>query len=88
MYRHFQLWNHPLQPVVSYQNKLKRNRYDVSVTLCGPSKAEKLERGLIKLLKPRDNPNKLKFYTASETEVTLANDWIEQKSISDEDLPF
>lgn len=55
MYRHFEVWNHRGQPVVSYANKLKKHNYTVRVTLCTPLQAVNLERILIKKYKPRDN---------------------------------
>jgi len=55
MHRHFQVWNHRGQEVVTYVKKLKRNSYTVSVALCAPGAALRLEKALQKHLKPRDS---------------------------------
>jgi predicted methyltransferase len=62
LYRHFQQWNHKYQEVITYVNKLNRNRYTVRVVLCSPTRAEKLEAALIQKYNPRDNYMKLKKY--------------------------
>ena len=68
MYRHFEAWRHRTQEVISYQNKMKLRRYTVRVVLCTALQAVKLERGLIKKHRPRDNENKYAQY-----EITLAD---------------
>lgn len=60
MYRHFQKWDHPSQPVVTYVNK-DRNNYLVRVVYCTPKQAAALEELLIVKYKPTDNPQKLEF---------------------------
>ncbi len=87
MHRHFQQWNHRGQPVVTYVNKFRRNKYTVSVTLTGARTAALLETALIRKYKPRDNPGKIEF-ALSKPEKKIANDWIKEKTIADKDLPF
>lgn len=62
MYRHFQTWNHFLQEIVSYKDRLKKNKYTVRVIFCTPNQAARLERMLIVKLKPRDNAVKYSLY--------------------------
>jgi hypothetical protein len=54
MYRHFQVWNHRGQEVVSY-NAQGNDNYTVRVIYCTPQQAARLERYLISKHKPRDN---------------------------------
>lgn len=86
MYRHFQEWNHRDQPVITYAGSKKK--YKVQVTLCSPGRAQALERALIVRLKPRDNPNKYTNYTITFKDKELLNDWEQEITIKEEDLPF
>jgi excinuclease UvrABC nuclease subunit len=54
--RHFQSWNDNKQVRVTYP---QNGKYSVSIVICTPQQAERLERYLIKKYKPVDNPNKL-----------------------------
>lgn len=85
MYRHFQKWNHSQQEVVTYESRMKANKYSVQVTICSPGKAEKLERALVKKHEPRDNSNKYEQYKLKLDDTKLVNDWIEQTT---EESPF
>ena len=60
MYRHFQKWDHPTQPVVTYANKPKQD-FLVRVVYCTPKQAATLEELLIIKYKPLDNPQKLEL---------------------------
>jgi hypothetical protein len=71
LYRHFQFWSDreykngraiPAQYRVSYQSRLKRNKYTVRVIYCTAAQAVKLERYLIKKINPRDNEVKYEQY--------------------------
>ena len=62
LYRHFEAWDHPGQEVTTYQSRLKRFKYMVRVVLCTPGQAARLERYLIKKVKPRDNAVKYENY--------------------------
>jgi hypothetical protein len=53
-FRHFQTWNDPRQDRVVYKNV---SEIKVKMILTSPAKAYKLEKYLIKKLKPRDNTN-------------------------------
>jgi uncharacterized short protein YbdD (DUF466 family) len=86
MYRHFQEWNHPGQPVVTYAGK--RKKYTVQVTLCPPAKAAKLERAIIIRNRPKDNPNKYPGQKLTDKELETYNDWEKEQVIADKDLPF
>ena len=55
MYRHFQVWNHKFQQVVSYATRLGRHAYTVRPILCTDRQAYALEKRLIKKYHPRDN---------------------------------
>lgn len=59
LYRHFQQWNHPGQPVTTYVNKMRYHSYTVGVALTAPGAASKIEQGLIFKHKPRDNKGKM-----------------------------
>jgi len=86
MYRHFQRWHHRTQEVVSYESRMKQNRYTVRVVLCTAIQAARLERALIKKHRPRDNENKYKQY-----EITVADLSIVEKYEASEiwgDPPF
>lgn len=86
LYRHFQQWNHSLQEVVTYANKLKRHRYTVRVILCTPLQAEKLERALIIKYKPRDNWMKYQGYQLRTSDNNLVEQYEEMEVIND--CPF
>lgn len=62
LYRHFQIWNHRHQPVVTYVHKLHRHKYTVRVILCTPKQAARLEKALILKYKPRDCREKYQLY--------------------------
>ena len=62
MYRHFQVWNHRGQDVVTYVNSLHRKKYTVRVVLCTVKQADALEKGLIMKHRPRDNENKYSLF--------------------------
>ncbi|MCX6252270.1 MAG: GIY-YIG nuclease family protein [Bacteroidetes bacterium] len=63
LYRHFEHWKHRTQEVVTYVNKMNRQRYTVRIVLCTAVQAIRLERALVIRHKPRDNENKFKQYT-------------------------
>lgn len=74
LYRHFQFWSEkeyrggkvvPAQYRVSYQSRMKRNRYTVRVVFCTAAQAERLEKALIKKHNPRDNALKYEQYQLS-----------------------
>ena len=71
LYRHFEKWNHRSQPVVTYENKMKRFNYTVRVTICTALQAEKLERLLIKKYKPRDNSNQFELYELTPSDLRV-----------------
>jgi excinuclease UvrABC nuclease subunit len=71
MYRHFESWHHRSQPVISYADRMKRNRYTVRVTLCTALQAVKLERLLIKKYKPRDNSQQFDIYDLTPSDIRL-----------------
>lgn len=56
LYRHFQVWNHQTQEVVSYSTK--KHKYTVRIVLTTPARACKLEQYLIVKYSPRDNTEK------------------------------
>ena len=60
MYRHFQYWNHPSQPVVTYYGQ-DRYEFLVRVIYCTPKQAASLETMLIIKYKPTDNIQKLEL---------------------------
>lgn len=86
LYRHFQQWHHSQQEVVTYVNKLSRNRYTVRVILCTPLQAEKLERGLIIKYKPRDNEIKYNGYQLKLTDKKIIEQYEDLTTIND--CPF
>lgn len=55
MYRHFQVWNHRGQKVVSYASRMSRHTYTVRPVLCTGKQAYALEKRLIRKYHPRDN---------------------------------
>ena len=55
MYRHFQVWNHRGQEVVSYASRMNRHRYTVRPIICTQAQAYALEKRLIRKYHPRDN---------------------------------
>jgi len=62
MYRHFQMWNHTGQEVVSYSNLMNKKKYTVRVIYCTPKQAMSLEKQLIIKYNPRDCFNKYESY--------------------------
>lgn len=52
----------------SYWDKIKTKRYTVRIVFTSPSRAEKLEAGLVKKHRPRDNQDKLKYILDLEKE--------------------
>lgn len=72
MYRHFQAWNHPSQPVTSYKNKINRYKYTVRVVYTTPTKASALESALILKYLPRDNQNKIPIKSTKNTEKIIS----------------
>lgn len=60
--RHFQEWNDKQQPQrITYKNNLESKRYTIRIVLVSPTRAVKLEEGLIKKYRPRDNFEKLSY---------------------------
>ena len=55
LYRHFQIWNHPEQLIVTYFKTLNKKKYTVRFVYCSPSQALRLEKALVLKHKPRDN---------------------------------
>ena len=55
MYRHFQRWSHKTQDVITYVDKMTKNKYLVRIIYCTPKQAQYLEKALIKKHRPRDN---------------------------------
>lgn len=88
MYRHFQAWHHPLQEVISYAGSRRGAKYTVSVTLCPPKTAERLERTLVIKYQPRDNANKYKAYTTTDADEELLKAYNETYITPDEEAPF
>lgn len=69
LYRHFQSWIDPTQQRVTY--KAIRNRATVRVVLTNRAdQAAKLEKALILLYQPKDNPDKLERYTDTPAKIT------------------
>lgn len=62
LYRHFQTWNHSWQQVISYKDKLNKNKYTVRLIFCTAKQATSLEKALIIKHKPRDNDQKYENY--------------------------
>ena len=83
MYRHFQQWDHPSQPVVTYANKPREN-YLVRVVYCTPKQAAALEELLIIKYKPVDNPQKLEMIASRST----YQEQVLEKFYEAEEVPF
>ncbi len=66
MYRHFQVWNHTGQFVVSYADFLKTKEYKVRIVYCTAKQAAELEKALILKHRPRDNWNKYSELSSQE----------------------
>ncbi len=88
MYRHFQEWNHPGQPVITYVKQLKRHKFSVQITLCPPATAARLERALILKYHPTDNPNQYESDQLTAQLETMINDFLEEKTITAGEEPF
>lgn len=69
MLRHFQVWNHPGQPVVSYAGS--RHQYKARVILLPAKQAVEFEKKLILKYKPRDNRNKYLEYSSQARQLKL-----------------
>lgn len=63
LYRHFQSWNDKTQVRTTYN---RTGPFKVRIILAGPKTAEKLERALLKRLKPKDNPRKLTSFLTKQ----------------------
>ena len=86
--RHFQEWEDKRQVRVSYRRK---HDYQVRIIITTPARAEKLERALIIKYQPKDNPDKLRLYSATQGEKDILDEMenAPAKSIADmEDCPF
>lgn len=81
LYRHFQVWNHNGQDVVTYVHRLKRKKYTVRVIFCTPAQAERLERALVLKYKPRDNDLKYKGYQLNAWDQKVVDTYNETKTI-------
>jgi len=86
LYRHFQAWHHKQQEVVTYQSRMKQNKYTVRVILCTPAQSARLERYLILKHKPRDNENKYEGYTLNYFDEKVYNTY--ENTIVTEEVPF
>lgn len=69
LYRHFETWNHPGQPVVTYS---QRSRYLISVVMCNSTKIALLERYYIMKLRPRDNIKQYSLDDLLDARITSA----------------
>ena len=70
LYRHFQSWSDRRQVRVTYKNDLGRKRIEVRVVIVNRSdQAAKLERALILLHQPIDNPDKLENYQGTPAQM-------------------
>jgi len=83
MYRHFQQWTHPQQPVVTYVNQDRKN-FLVRVIYCTPKQAATLEELLIIKYKPYDNPQKLELIASKST----YQEEVLEKFYEAEEVPF
>lgn len=81
--RHFQSWADKTQARVTYPQGAG---YQIRIVYTSPQRAEKLERALILTKRPKDNPNKLEMFEATESEKKAAT-WLD-KAPESEDLPF
>ncbi len=61
--RHFQKWNDPTQVRTLYP---QRPEYKVSIVQTTPTQAMRLEKALIKRMKPKDNPQKYQQFTLTK----------------------
>ncbi len=91
LYRHFEMWRHPLQEVTTYQTELKRRKYTVRIIYCTKQQAVALEKKLILKYKPRDNSMKYESYMEDISKTTQAymnKTYQTLKSTPIEDDPF
>ncbi|MFA6918437.1 MAG: hypothetical protein WC285_06485 [Candidatus Gracilibacteria bacterium] len=86
LYRHFEAWNHPDQEVVSYQSRMKKNKYTVRCVLCKPGQAARLEKYLILKFKPRDNEIKYNNYQLSAFDESIFESYDNAPTINE--VPF
>lgn len=85
--RHFQNWDDPTQARITYVDKNLSN-YTIMIVFCNKEKAERLERGLICKLQPRDNAQKYNDLCQTSPEVK-AVEQVESINYTDiDDLPF
>lgn len=80
--RHFQSWNDRTQVRTTYPQD---SSYKISIVLCSPSQAGRLERYLIVRMQPVDNPDKLRNYTLNLDEQKAGQEMAETYV---EDIPF
>jgi len=85
MYRHFQVWRHSSQEVISYAARMNRHDYKVRVVLCTPAQAMRLERALVIKYQPRDNEQKYEQYMLNFNDRKLVKDYEDQPA---DPLPF
>ena len=86
LYRHFEAWHHPDQEVVTYQSRMKKNKYTVRCVLCKPGQAVRLEKYLILKLTPRDNEIKYTNYQLSAFDESVFESYDKAPTINE--VPF
>lgn len=86
LYRHFEAWKHKYQEVTTYQSRLKLHKYTVRVIFCTSNQAARLERILIKKIKPRDNDVKYENYKIEFQDNKIYNSY--QDCMTLDEVPF
>lgn len=70
--RHFQSWNDRTQVRITYP---QNGNYSVSIVLCTPEQAVRLEKYLIKKIRPVDNPNKYDTVEITKWDINVYDDF-------------
>lgn len=85
--RHFQKWSKKYGATgITYYGQ-DMSKFKVRVILCTASRAEKLEKALIKKYKPKDNPDKLKQYELTRYDQKAYEDFEATPAVNWADLP-
>lgn len=87
--RHFQQWSDSAYPNrITYVDKLRSKKYTIRIVLTSASRAIKLETGLIRKHKPRDNFEKLNSLLEEKGETQIQKVVDEYTYIDTEEAPF
>lgn len=92
LYRHFQAWNDKSVEAGLRGERIVykvRNRIKVRVIYCNTAaQARELEKALILLHRPKDNPDKLEFLEITQAGESMAQEAMAAEWVTNDEAPF